>query len=56
VIEQTRSWIQVAEMGLLQRGAGLSIRNRVRSSVMWMELRVEPLLLKESVEVVRASG
>jgi len=32
-------------MGFLQRLAGLSLRDRVRSSAIWRELGVEPLLL-----------
>ncbi|KAL6462549.1 hypothetical protein MHYP_G00289710 [Metynnis hypsauchen] len=45
VTERTRSWIQVAEMSFLRRVAGLSLRDRVRSSVIRERLRVEPLLL-----------
>uniref|UniRef100_A0AAZ1XTU1 C-type lectin domain-containing protein n=1 Tax=Oreochromis aureus TaxID=47969 RepID=A0AAZ1XTU1_OREAU len=45
VNEITRSRIQVAEMGFLRRVAGLSLRDRVRSSVIFEGLRVEPLLL-----------
>ncbi|PWA21171.1 hypothetical protein CCH79_00009483 [Gambusia affinis] len=43
--ERTRSRIQAAEMGFLRRVAGLSLRDRVRSSVIREGLRVEPLLL-----------
>ncbi|PWA23723.1 hypothetical protein CCH79_00006096 [Gambusia affinis] len=43
--ERTRSRIQAAEMGFLRRVAGLSLRERVRSSVIREGLRVEPLLL-----------
>ncbi|KAA0706920.1 hypothetical protein E1301_Tti002240 [Triplophysa tibetana] len=43
--ERTRSRIQAAEMSFLCRVAGRSLRDRVRSSVTWEELRVEPLLL-----------
>jgi len=40
-----RSWIQAAETSFLQRGAGLSLRDRGRSSTIRGELGVEPLLL-----------
>ena len=40
-----RSRIQAAEMSFLRRVAGLSLRDRVRSSVIRERLRVEPLLL-----------
>ncbi|KAK3533936.1 hypothetical protein QTP70_034935, partial [Hemibagrus guttatus] len=43
--ERVRSRIQAAEMSFLCRVAGLSLRDRVRSSVTWEELGVEPLLL-----------
>ncbi|XP_054656606.1 uncharacterized protein LOC129194983 [Dunckerocampus dactyliophorus] len=43
--ERTRSRIQAAEMSILRRVAGLTLRDRVRSSVIREELRVEPLLL-----------
>ncbi|KAK3528884.1 hypothetical protein QTP70_012076 [Hemibagrus guttatus] len=42
--ERIRSRIQ-AEMSFLCRVAGRSLRDRVRSSVTWEELRVEPLVL-----------
>uniref|UniRef100_A0A8C6NQZ4 Reverse transcriptase domain-containing protein n=1 Tax=Nothobranchius furzeri TaxID=105023 RepID=A0A8C6NQZ4_NOTFU len=45
VTERTRLRIQAAEMSFLQRVAGLSLRDRVRSSVIWEGLRVDPLLL-----------
>ena len=45
VTERTRSRIQVAEMGFLRRVSGLSLRDRVRSSVIREGLGVEPLLL-----------
>ncbi|MPV02360.1 hypothetical protein FVA96_24530 [Escherichia coli] len=51
--ERTRSRVQAAEMGFLRRAAGVSLRDRVRSSVIREELGVEPLLLcleKEPVE------
>lgn len=37
--------IQAAEMRFLRRVAGIRLRNRVRSSDIRRELRVEPLLL-----------
>ena len=43
--ERTRSRIQAAEMSFLRRVAGLSLRDRVRSSDIRERLRVEPLLL-----------
>ena len=46
VTERTRSRIQAAEMSFLRRVAGLSLRDRVRSSVIREGLRVEPLLLR----------
>jgi len=44
VTERTRSQIQTAEIGFLQRVAGLSLRGSVRSSAIRRELGVEPLL------------
>ncbi|TKS65493.1 LINE-1 reverse transcriptase -like protein [Collichthys lucidus] len=46
VTERTRSRIKAAEMSFLRRVAGLSLRDRVRSSAIREELRVEPLLLR----------
>ena len=43
--ERTRSRIQAAEMSFLRRVAGVSLRDRVRSSVIRERLGVEPLLL-----------
>ncbi|XP_057696067.1 uncharacterized protein LOC130918404 [Corythoichthys intestinalis] len=43
--ERTRLRIQAAEMSFLRRVAGLSLRDRVRSSVIREGLGVEPLLL-----------
>ncbi|KAK3544079.1 hypothetical protein QTP86_001145, partial [Hemibagrus guttatus] len=43
--ERVRSRIQAAQMSLLRRVAGRSLRDRVRSSVTREELGVEPLLL-----------
>ena len=45
VTERTRSRIQEAEMGFHRRVSGLSLRDRVRSSVIREGLGVEPLLL-----------
>jgi hypothetical protein len=45
VTERTRSRVQAAEMSFLRRVAGLSLRDRVRSSVIRRELGVDPLLL-----------
>ena len=56
--KRTRSRVQAAEMGFLRRVAGVSLRDRVRSSAIWEGLGVELLLLlhgKEPVEVIRAS-
>ncbi|XP_051931184.1 uncharacterized protein LOC127607121 [Hippocampus zosterae] len=44
VTERTRSRIQVAKMSFLRRVSGLSLRDKVRSSVIREGLRVEPLL------------
>ncbi|KAK0140999.1 hypothetical protein N1851_021987 [Merluccius polli] len=54
VTERTRLRIQAAEMSFLRRVAGLSLRDRVRSSDIRRELGVQPLRRKELVEVVRA--
>ncbi|KAK0140195.1 hypothetical protein N1851_022893 [Merluccius polli] len=43
--ERISSWMQVAEMRFLFRVAGLSLRDGVRSSLIW-ELGVEPLLFR----------
>ncbi|KAK3542716.1 hypothetical protein QTP70_000099 [Hemibagrus guttatus] len=43
--ERVRSRIQTAEMSFLRRVVGRSLRDRVKSSVTWKELGVEPLLL-----------
>ena len=43
--ERTRSQIQAAEMRFLRRVAGVSLRDRVRSTVIREGLGVEPLLL-----------
>jgi len=46
VTERMRSPIQAAKMCFLRRVAGLSLRDRVRSSNIRTELRIEPLLLR----------
>ena len=46
VTERTRLRIQAAKMGFLRRVSGLSLRDRVRSSVISEGLGVEPLLLR----------
>uniref|UniRef100_A0A3B3QX38 Reverse transcriptase domain-containing protein n=1 Tax=Paramormyrops kingsleyae TaxID=1676925 RepID=A0A3B3QX38_9TELE len=46
VIERMRSQVQAAKMSFLHRVAGLSLRDRVRSSFIQDGLRVEPLLLR----------
>jgi len=46
VTKRTRLRIKAAEIRFLRRVAGLSLRDRVRSSAIWRELRVEPLLLR----------
>ncbi|KAK0150839.1 hypothetical protein N1851_008038 [Merluccius polli] len=56
VTKRTRSRVQAAEMSFLRRVAGLSLRDRVRSSVIREELGVDPLLLREPDEVARASS
>ena len=43
--ESIRSQIQAAEMSFLRRVAGISLRDRVRSSITRERLGVEPLLL-----------
>ncbi|XP_061622105.1 furin (paired basic amino acid cleaving enzyme) a isoform X2 [Phyllopteryx taeniolatus] len=45
VTEKTRSRIQGAEMSFFRRVSGLSLRDRVRSSVIREDIRVESLLL-----------
>ena len=44
VTERMRSLIQAAEMSFLCRAAGFSLRDRLRSSDIRRQLRVEPLL------------
>ena len=43
--KRMRSWIRVAEMSFLCKAAGLFLRDRVKSSVIWGRLKVELLLL-----------
>ena len=53
VTERSRSWVQAAEMS---RVAGLSLRDRVRSSVIREELGVDPLLLRVERSQMRWLG
>ena len=54
--ERTRSRVQAAEMSFLRRVAGLSLRDRVRSSVIREELGVDPLLLRVEKSQMRWLG
>ncbi|TWW68301.1 hypothetical protein D4764_19G0000990, partial [Takifugu flavidus] len=54
--ERTRSRVQAAEMSFLRRVAGLSLRDRVRSSAIREELGVEPLLLRVEWSQMRWLG
>ncbi|TWW71157.1 hypothetical protein D4764_17G0006400 [Takifugu flavidus] len=54
--ERTRSRVQTAEMSFLRRVAGLSLRDRVRSSAIREELGVEPLLLRVEKSQMRWLG
>ena len=45
ITKRMRSWVQAAKMGFLHRVAGVSLRDRVRSSAIREGLRVKPLLL-----------
>ena len=56
VTERTRSRIQAAEMSFLRRVAGLSLRDRVRSSAIQEELGVELLLLRVEKSQLRWLG
>ena len=56
VTERTRSRIQAAEMSFLRRVAGLSLRDRVRSSDIRRELGVESLLLRVERSQLRWFG
>uniref|UniRef100_A0A8C2ZPF1 Reverse transcriptase domain-containing protein n=1 Tax=Cyclopterus lumpus TaxID=8103 RepID=A0A8C2ZPF1_CYCLU len=56
VTERTRSRIQAAEMSFLRRVAGLSLRDRVRSSDIRGELGVESLLLRVERSQLRWFG
>ncbi|KAK0154371.1 putative uncharacterized transposon-derived protein F52C9.6 [Merluccius polli] len=56
VTERTRLRVQVAEMSFLRRVAGLSLRDRVRSSVIREELGVDPLLLRVERSQMRWLG
>lgn len=46
VTKRMRLWIQAAKITFLLGVAGLSLRDKVRSSGIWRELRVELLLLR----------
>jgi len=54
VTKRMRLWIQAAEMDFLQRVAGLSLRDKGRSSTIRRELGVEPLLVR--IERSQLSG
>ncbi|KAK0154256.1 putative uncharacterized transposon-derived protein F52C9.6 [Merluccius polli] len=54
--ERTRSRVPAAEMSFLRRVAGLSLRDRVRSSVIREELGVDPLLLRVERSQMRWLG
>ncbi|TWW61027.1 hypothetical protein D4764_05G0011170 [Takifugu flavidus] len=54
--ERRRSRVQAAEMSILRRVSGLSLRDRVRSSAIWEELGVEPLLLRVERSQMRWLG
>ncbi|KAK0137964.1 Delta-1-pyrroline-5-carboxylate synthase [Merluccius polli] len=54
--ERTRSRVQAAEMSFLRRVAGLSLRDRVRSSVIREKLGVDPLLLRVERSQMRWLG
>ncbi|KAK0146656.1 putative uncharacterized transposon-derived protein F52C9.6 [Merluccius polli] len=54
--ERTRLRVQAAEMSFLRRVAGLSLRDRVRSSVIREELGVDPLLLRVERSQMRWLG
>ena len=56
VTERTRSPVQAAEMSFLRRLAGLSLRDRVRSSVIRRELGVDPLLVRVKRSQMRWLG
>ena len=56
VTQRTRWRVQAAEMSFLRRLAGLSLRDRVRSSVIREELGVDPLLLRVERSQMRRLG
>ncbi|KAK0137883.1 putative RNA-directed DNA polymerase from transposon X-element [Merluccius polli] len=56
VTQRTRSRVQAAEMSFLRRVAGLSLRDRVRSLVIWEELGVDPILLRVERSQMRWLG
>lgn len=51
--KRTRSLVQAAEMRFLCRMAGLTLRDRVRSSAIWEGLGVELLLLRSERSQLR---
>ena len=54
--KKSRSQIQEPKMSFLRRVAGLSLRDRLRSSVIREELGAEPLLLRVETRQVRRLG
>jgi len=56
VTDRTSLQIQSAKMSFLRRVAGLSLRDRVRSSDIRRELRVDPLLLRVKRSKLRFFG
>ena len=56
VTERTSSRIQASEINFLRRAAGLSLRDKVRSSDIRRELGVEPLLLRVERSQLRWFG
>ncbi|TWW53707.1 hypothetical protein D4764_0113540, partial [Takifugu flavidus] len=54
--KRTRSHVQAAEISFLGRVAGLSLRDRMRSSAIREKLRVEPLLLRVERNQMRWLG
>ncbi|KAK0150407.1 Craniofacial development protein 2 [Merluccius polli] len=56
ITERTRLRVQAAEMSFLRRVAELSLRDRVRSSVIREELGVDPLLLRVERSQMRWLG
>ena len=48
ITERKRLWVKASEIGFLRRLAGVSLRDRVRSSAIWEGLGVETLCMKRS--------